>query len=66
MDCYIPYCLFIMTGYKHKKGTLSFVISDDQENNHDFVQLSHVPDNIWVLLWHLLLTWFNFNPSMDK
>ena len=28
-------------------------------------RLEHVPSH-WLHLWPLLLTWFNFNPSMDK
>ena len=48
-------------------GTTWLVISDIRGNTSTHVYANMVRIIAWIkLLWPLLLTWFNFNPSMDK
>ena len=47
----------------YRAGFYSLSIFDDSRNNSN---ISKEGDNDIQHLWPLLLTWFNFNPSMDK
>ena len=50
--------------YKHIVNESIEHISD--KRNPDIDNMLYMLCLILGLLWHLLLTWFNFNPSMDK
>ena len=51
-----------MGAMKSEGRTLNAIFKDDQ-NQNKVNKSNHIPAND---LWPLLLTWFNFNPSMDK